>query len=84
MSKLYCYDGAHGTDPHGRVLELSAEHRKLFDTKLPPGRSDLGVVVFDQAREEVLLVIREDCGLNCYCAARALDPANAIEWARDA
>ena len=79
--KLYCFDGMDGKDPHGRVLEVSAEHWALYNTKLPAGPSDLGVVVFDQATEEPVMVTRADCGLGCYCAARALDPENAIRWA---
>jgi hypothetical protein len=78
--KLYCYDGMDGKDPHGRVLDISADHHRLYQ-QLPPGPSESGVIVHDGVIRAPVLVIRADCGLGCYCAARALDPENAIRWA---
>ena len=51
------------------VLWLNRAERDAFDA-LPPGPSTAHTVVYDRERSEHYVVLRANCGLGCYCAAK--------------
>jgi hypothetical protein len=60
--KLYCYDGEHGTDPHGLVLDVDPSE----------GLAERPTIVTDINTAKRYRVASADCGQACYCAARAV------------
>jgi hypothetical protein len=56
--------------PENTPFTVSPEDRQSFDM-LPPGRSELSVVVRDIDTGQHWRMWRESCGASCFCAARA-------------
>jgi hypothetical protein len=76
-TRLYCYDGEVGDDPHAVQIELSPDDadrvRAEREAEPRPGRYALGVFVevTDQQDGKRWKVASAPCGLGCHCAAVA-------------
>lgn len=79
LTKVYCFDGAEGLDPHAVVLHLNAEdvlawnQQRAKETRLPRHATGMFVPVTDQATGKRYMVATAPCGIGCRCAAVAVE-----------
>lgn len=67
-----------GINGQNIILKVSSADRHCFDA-LPDGPSANSVIVYDVNTARSYLITRADCGLGCYCAARAYRVLNGSQ-----